>query len=87
MKNLLAIATFALTLGAASLPAQAQDYVVNGHAVSPAEAQHLVARGIPPGHWAANGFGIAAVSTASAAAAPPPSGRKCWYVLDELLCD
>jgi hypothetical protein len=87
MKTALALASIALALGIASAPARAQSYVVNGHAASPAEVQRLVASGIPPGQWSVNGFGISATGNGSVQAAARPSGRKCWYVLDELLCD
>jgi hypothetical protein len=63
---------------------------VNGHAASPAEAQHLVASGAQQGAWVVNGYGIAPAERASLtapAATPEPSSKKCYYVLDILLCD
>jgi len=85
MKSALAIAAATLALGIASNTAQAQTYYVNGHTASPTEVQHLVARGMQPGHWVVNGFGISAVSSTPAIARPRDS--TCWYVLDEKLCD
>ena len=87
MKSALAIAAIAVALGIASTPAQAQSYVVNGHAASPAEVQHLVASGIPPGHWSVDAFGISSVRNTKAQAPSRSSGRKCGYVFDVLLCD
>src|SRR4029079_17709981 len=68
----------------------AGSYIVNGRAPSPAEAQHLVASGIQPGAWVVNGYGIAPAAERAAFTAPAatePSGKKCYYVLDVLLCD
>jgi hypothetical protein len=87
MKTSVAIAAVALALATVSVQARAQSYVVNGHTASPAEVQHLVAQGIAPGQWSVNGFGISAVGATKAQAPSRPSGPKCWYVLDELLCD
>jgi hypothetical protein len=81
----------ALALGLGFLSTSfAASYIVNGRTASPAEAQHLVASGVQPGAWVVNGYGIApagerAAFTASASA--EPSGQKCYYVLDVLLCD
>jgi hypothetical protein len=88
MKTLITTIALALGLGLFSVPSFASDYVVNGHAASPAEAQRLVASGVQRGTWVANGYGIAAES---AAFPPPPatesSGKRCYYVLDVLICD
>ena len=67
----------------------AGSYIVNGHAASPAEAQHLVASGVQQGAWVVNGYGIAPAERTSftAPASTEPSGQKCYYVLDVLLCD
>ena len=65
-------------------------YFVNGRAASPAEAQHLVASGVQPGAWVVNGYGIAPAAERAALTAPSSteaSGKKCYYVLDVLLCD
>ncbi len=48
------------------------------------------ASGVQPGTWVVNGYGIApAAERASftASASTEPSGQKCYYVLDVLLCD
>ena len=67
----------------------AGSYIVNGHAASPAEAQHLVANSVRQGAWVVNGYGIAPAERTSftAPASTEPSGQKCYYVLDVLLCD
>jgi len=86
MTKTLITTALALGLGLLSTPSFAASYVVNGRAASPTEAQHLVANGVQPGAWVVNGYGIApAAFTASASA--EPSGQKCYYVLDVLLCD
>ncbi len=80
----------ALGLGFLSTPSFAGSYIVNGRTASPAEAQHLVANGVQPGAWVVNGYGIAPAAERAAFAAPAstePSGKKCHYVLDVLLCD
>jgi hypothetical protein len=77
----------ALGLGFLSTPSfAAGSYIVNGHAASPVKAQHLVAGGVQPGAWVVNGYGIAP-EAARASASTEPSGKKCYYVLDVLLCD
>jgi hypothetical protein len=89
MKTLITTA-LALGLGLLSTPSFAGSYIVNGRTASPAEAQHLVASGVQPGAWVVNGYGIApAAERASftAPAATEPSGQKCYYVLDVLLCN
>ena len=47
------------------------------------------ANGVQPGAWVVNGYGIAPAERASftAPASAEPSGQKCYYVLDVLLCD
>ena len=90
MKQTLITTALALGLGFLSTPSFAGSYIVNGHAASPAEAQHLVASGVQPGAWVVNGYGIAPAAeraTFTAPAATEPSGQKCYYVLDVLLCD
>jgi hypothetical protein len=89
MKTLIITTVLALGLGFLSTPSFAGGYTVNGHAASPAEAQHLVASGVQQGAWAVNGYGIGPADRASftAPAAAEPSGKKCYYVLDVLLCD
>ena len=89
MKKVLAIAAVTVGLGFASLPANAQGHVVNGRNASKAEVQLLVSHGAQPGKWLVDGYGISAAD--SGAKMPQPtagnSGRKCWYVLDVLLCE
>ena len=90
MKQTLITTALALGLGFLSSPSFASSYIVNGRAASPAEAQHLVASGVQPGAWVVNGYGIApAAERASftASTAAEPTGQKCYYVLDVLLCD
>ena len=88
MKTLITTA-LALGLGLLSTPSFAGSYIVNGRTASPAEAQHLVASGVQPGAWVVNGYGIAPAEHASfaAPASTDPSGQKCYYVLDVLLCN
>ena len=85
------ITTTVLTLGLSffSIPSFASNYVVNGRAASPAEAQVLAASGVQQGAWVVNGYGIAPAERASftAPAAKEVSGQQCYYVLDVLLCD
>jgi len=40
---------------------RAQDYVVNGHAATKAEAQLLTSYSAPAGEWQVDGYGIARV--------------------------
>jgi len=90
MKQILITTVLALGLGFLSSPSFAGSYIVNGQAASPAEAQHLVASGVQPGAWVVNGYGIAPAAeraTFTALVANEPSGQKCYYVLDVLLCD
>jgi hypothetical protein len=88
MKQTLITTALALGLGFLSTPSFATGYTVNGHAASPAEAQHLVASGVQQGAWVVNGFGIAPEHASfTAPASTEPSGKKCYYVLDVLLCD
>jgi hypothetical protein len=83
----LAIATAALNAFAPAV-GHAQDYIVNGHNASKAEAQFLASYSAPAGHWQVDGYGFSRV--ADEHPAPPvvkTAGRKCWYVLDVQLCD
>jgi hypothetical protein len=89
-KTLITAAALALSLGLLSTPSFAGSYIVNGRAASPAEAQVLVTSGVQPGAWVVNGYGIAPAAehaSFTAPASPEPSGKKCYYVLDVLLCD
>jgi hypothetical protein len=90
MTKTLITTALALGLGLLSTPSFATSYIVNVHVASPAEAQHLVATGVQQGAWVVNGYGIAPAAeraTFAAPAANEPSGKKCYYVLDVLLCD
>ena len=89
MKQTLISIALTLGLGFLSTPSFASGYIVNGRAASPVEAQHLVASGVQQGAWVVNGYGIAPAEHASvtSTAATEPSGKKCYYVLDVLLCD
>jgi hypothetical protein len=89
MKKVLAIAAVTVGLGFASLPANAQGFVVNGRNASKAEVQLLVSHGAQPGKWLVDGYGISAADSGHQVQQPAAasSGRKCWYVPDVLLCD
>jgi hypothetical protein len=89
MTKTLITTALALGLGLLSTPSFAGSYIVNGRAACPAEAQHLVANGVQPGAWVVNGYGIgpAAERASLTPASTEPSGKKCYYVLDVLLCD
>ena len=90
MTKTLITTALALGLGFLSTPSfAAGSYIVNGRAASPAEAQHLVATGAQPGAWVVNGYGIAPAEHASLTApvSTEAVGKKCYYVLDVLLCD
>ena len=89
MKKVLAIAAVTVGLGVASLPANAQGYVVNGRNASKAEVQLLVSHGAQPGKWLVDGYGISAADSMPKTQQPTAGngGRKCWYVLDVLLCE
>jgi len=89
MRSLIAAAATAVGVSMASLPANAQGYVVNGRNASQAEVQLLVSHGAQPGKWLVDGYGIS-VADSGAKKQQPTAGngtRKCWYVLDVLLCD
>ena len=82
------LALAAVTVALNVFAPHAQDYVVNGHAASKAEAHFLASYSAQPGNWQVDGYGISRV--ADEHPAPPiaqTSGRKCWYVLDVQLCD
>jgi hypothetical protein len=91
MKKTLFTVALVLGFGLFSAPSFAGGYVVNGHAASPAEAQALASNGVRLGNWVVNGYGIAPADRASfetrAPAETAGSGKKCYYVLDVLLCD
>ena len=90
MKKFLAIAAVSVGLSAAATTvANAQDYLVNGHAASKAEAQLLTSYGVQKGNWVVDGFGIASADSGQIrpATAATSGGQKCWYVLDVQLCD
>ena len=58
MTKTLITTALALGLGLLSTPSfAAGSYIVNGHAASPAEAQHLVANGVQQDGWVVNGYG------------------------------
>jgi hypothetical protein len=85
----LALATIAVGLVMAS-PTRAQDYFVNGHPASVAEARTLSSQGMPPGNWRIDGWGIGPAEGGNVkhlAAATGGNTGKCWYVLDVPLGD
>ena len=74
----LAIATAALNIFAPAV-GYAQDYIVNGHNASKAEAQFLASYSAPAGQWQVDGYGISRV--ADEHPAPPVAktiGPKPW---------
>ena len=89
MREALAIAAVMVGLGSATFPAHAQGYTVNGRGASQAEAQLLASHGAQPGQWLVDGYGISTAKAGDKIQQPTASnkGRKCWYVLDVLLCD
>jgi hypothetical protein len=89
MKTLITTTVLTLGLGFLSTPSFASTYIVNGRAASPAEAQVLAASGVQQGAWVVNGYGIAPAERTSFTAPPAKEsgGKKCYYVLDVLLCD
>jgi hypothetical protein len=84
-KTLITIVALGLGLFAAS--AFASDYIVNGHAASPAEIQLLISYGAGPGSWVVDGYGISPAVEKAAARTDISNSKKCYYVLDVLLCD
>ena len=83
----LAIATAALNVFAPAV-GYAQDYIVNGHNASKAEAQFLASYSAPVGQWQLDRFGISRVANEHPVpAVAKTTGPKCWYVLDVQLCD
>ena len=85
MKQTLLTTALALGLGFFSAPSCAASYVVNGHAATADEVQHLVSNGIQPGAWVVNGFGISAAGGIQQAV--ERTEKVCRYVLDVQLCD
>ena len=83
-----AIAAVVAGLVLASLPASAQDYLVDGRAASAAETRYLTSQGMAPGNWRINGWGIGpADSSSRKIASADASTGGCWYVLDVPLGD
>lgn len=67
--------------------ANAQRYLVNGHAATEAEEQHLVSYGFAAGAWRMDGWGVSP-DASNAAFIPSPRAAQCRYVLDVPLdCD
>ena len=87
-RAVLAIATIAAGLVMAS-PSRAQDYFVNGRPASVAQAHYLSSRGMPPGNWRIDGWGIGPAQGANLKhlASADDGTPKCWYVLDVPLGD
>jgi hypothetical protein len=86
MKKFLAIAAVTVGLSAAATTvANAQNYLVNGHAASKAEAQFLASYSAPAGQWQSDGYGISRVADVQPVV--KTTGPKCWYVLDVQLCE
>jgi hypothetical protein len=88
MNKALAIAAVAVGLGFATFSARAQSYIVDGRDASQAEVPLLASHGAQPGKWSVDGYGISAADAGHGGASTAGnSARKCWYVLDVLLCD
>jgi hypothetical protein len=87
MGKFLVLAAATLALNAIAPRAHAQDYVVNGHTATKAEAQLLTSYSAPAGHWQMDGYGIARVADEHPTPVAQTAGQKCWYVLDVKLCD
>ncbi len=88
MEKLIALGVVTVALNVLGAVAYAQDYVVNGHAASKAEAQLLTFYSAPAGRWQVDGYGISQVADQHPAhPVTRTSGPKCWYVLDVRLCD
>jgi hypothetical protein len=86
MGKFLVLTAAAVALNVFAPLAHAQDYVVNGHAASKAESQFLASYSAPAGRWQVDGYGFSRVADEHPVAVQP-SGPKCHYVLDVLLCD
>jgi hypothetical protein len=89
MQKTLISSIVALGLGLLGSPAFAAGYTVNGHAASPAETQLLASYGAQPGNWVVDGYGISPAVRKAVAQTDTGNvnGKKCYYVLDVLLCD
>ena len=87
MKKTLIATAAALGLGLLSSPSFAGNYVVNGHAASPAEMQLLASYGVQPGNWVVDGYGISPAVQKASAPATGINQQNCRYVLDVLLCN
>ena len=86
MKKLLAIAAVAVGLSVASIPANAQSYVVNGHSASKAEVQLLVSHGAQPGKWLVYGYGISAADGGPQMQQPiAGAATNCWQRRSQVL--
>jgi hypothetical protein len=86
-KFLMLVAAGMVVLDVFAPVVRAQDYVVNGHAATKAEAQLLTSYSAQAGEWRVDGYGIARVADEHAAPVAQTAGQKCWYVLDVKLCD
>jgi hypothetical protein len=87
MKIILMIAAVVGGLVIAS-PSNAQRYVVNGHAATPAEAAYLSLHGFADGAWVVDGWGIGPANLQTVQANPAAALRECHYILGmPLNCD
>jgi hypothetical protein len=86
-KKTLITSIVALGLGLLTTPTFAGGYTVNGHAATPAEMQLLASYGAQPGNWVVDGYGISPAVEKAAARADISNAKRCYYVLDVLLCD
>ena len=80
MRKILIATVVAFVIGFHGVACFADDHAVNGHAAAPAELQAIPANGMQ----AAAPADPAVVTTPKVA---QTAGRKCYYVLDVLLCD
>ncbi len=80
MRKTLIATVAAFVIGYPGVACVADDHAVNGYAASSAQLQDI----------SANGTRAAAPADHASAATPrvaQTAGRKCYYVLDVLLCD
>ncbi len=87
MKKTLITSIIVLGLGLLGSPAFADGYTVNGHAATLAEMQLLASYGAQPGNWVVDGYGISPAVEKAATRTNISNAKKCYYVLDVLLCD
>ena len=83
MKKLLALAAVTVGLAVASVPANAQSYVVNGHSASKAKVQLLVSHGAQPGKWL---YGISAADSRPTTSQPTAGNGGASAGMSSMCC-